>query len=185
MTKQIDKIVLSGGPHSGKTTLLREIQLQKPNLVTTSEPASNVIAKHTTGDELNFWTDVANSPCKFSRLCMEEAVALEAGIPTSTPVVLMDRALGDTLGYARKDGCKTLTRSIEALARTAAYDTVLFCEPVGQHANRPEDYEEALLIAKHIRQSYQDLGVDIVDVPALPVNERVDYVFDVLGSRLP
>jgi predicted ATPase len=96
----------------------------------------------------------------------------------------MDRSLVDTLAYMRKDGCKAMLPQVEQLARAASYNTVLFCAPVGEHGNRPEDYSEAMRISQYIREAYIDLGVELIDIAPISVEARVEYIFDTVGDRL-
>lgn len=98
------KIPISGGPHTGKTTLLEALRHEFPDAYFVPEPATEVIehelALHNSNPDY-----IPNVPWidykKFGPVVGERSVELEALIPTTARVAFQDRSLFDTIGYAR------------------------------------------------------------------------------------
>jgi predicted ATPase len=171
----MNKIVISGGPHSGKTTLLRALQAEFPQYEYLPEPASIVLSEAANGESL-YWREVFNSPLKFCTLCMEQSIKSEHSIHPDSEYVFMDRSLIDTIAYARRDGCEELIPTVASLAQRAMYDTVLFCEPVGILRDRTEDEAEAILTHNLLKSAYSEMGIPIVPIPPVAIEERVNLV---------
>lgn len=174
------KIVISGGPYSGKTTLLHSLKDNFPQYEYVPEPASIVLSEVSDNESL-YWRDVFNSPLKFCTLCVEQSIRSEGTIPRESDFVFMDRSLVDTIAYARRDHCEELIPRVMLLAREAMYHTVLFCEPVGTLKNRIEDNTEAATTHELLRDVYEEMGIPIISVPPLTVEERtvlVGNIFD-------
>jgi predicted ATPase len=178
----IEKIVISGGPHSGKTTLQNGLREAFPNIHYIEEPASIVMRK--ANGNSDYWTDVFSSPDRFCESCVDEALASEAAIPDTTETAVFDRSLVDTVAYARRDGCDVLVPRVITLARNALYSTVLFCDFVGEYSNRVETQEEAIHTHDLLRQAYEDMDIKLIDVPSFSTQDRVAFISSILSDKL-
>lgn len=176
------KIILSGGPHTGKTTLLDRLKEDFPNIHYTPEPATNVIEveKQKEQEQKGYvgkfpWNNYA----EFGLLVMAESVKLENEISTNVKTVILDRSLIDTVGYLRLEQCLHLVPEIKSLIREANYDIVLFCDFVGEYtANhiRHEDECKARLTHDFLLNAYKESGLELIHVPPISVDERVKIV---------
>lgn len=176
------KIVLSGGPHSGKTTLLESIRATFPQYEYIPEPATTVLSElQAQHDEEKHWRDIIKSPLLFCTLCMKQSILSEDSIDKNASFVFLDRCLIDTIAYSRRDGCEELVPVVRLLAEQAIYHTVFFCEPVGEIRNRVESITEAQYTHNLLRDAYQEMNVDTIDLPAVTTEERVDIVRQYLG----
>ena len=97
-------IPISGGPHTGKTRLNRELQQAFPGAIFIPEPATRVIERELALQE----RDTSHTPNvpwidyrKFAPVVLAESVALEADIPESANLVFTDRCRIDTKAYCR------------------------------------------------------------------------------------
>ena len=174
------RVAFTGPPHAGKTTLIKELQTYFPEAHVTPEPATQVIGQYGAAT----WTSVTTSPCAFSQLCIEEAVKTEQAIPEGTDIVFMDRSIVDAIGYMSRDSCAVPERALE-VARSALFHAVLFCESVGTLKDRPESPDEAFEAGRRVRFAYAELGATVIDVPAMPVSQRVAFVAQVLDDMQP
>ena len=69
--------------------------------------------------------------------------------------------------------------NIQAWLRRYRYRQILFCEPLATYEStmiRQESQEVALSISDQILRRYQDLGYDVVRVPALSVEDRIALI---------
>lgn len=167
------KIVISGGPHTGKTTLFNALeQKYGGEAAFVSEPATTVI-KNLGG------TAIVNNPAEFCRQCIDVSILQESLASEKHSTVIQDRSLVDTVAYARRDGCDDLIPRLRHLISAAKYSQVLFCEPVGSYINtyeRYEDEETAQITHGMLLDAYRDTGMPLVNVPPVSVSERLELV---------
>lgn len=176
------KIPISGGPHSGKTTLLEALKSEFPAAYFVPEPAETVITRELAKQSTNPdyapvvpWIDYS----KFGPAVADESELLEADIPTATEIVFQDRSLIDTIGYARLNGFESFIPDVQRRAKLAYYAFALFCEPVGTYTAtniRRETAEEARRTHDVLAQAYDEFGIPVVHLPAVSVEERVSIV---------
>jgi predicted ATPase len=165
------KIIISGGPHTGKTTLFNSLeQKYGGEAAFVSEPATTVI-KNLGG------TAIVSNPAEFCRQCIDVSILQESLASEKSSIVIQDRSLVDTVAYARRDGCDDLIPRLWHLIGLAEYSQVLFREPVGSYLNtyeRYEDEETAQRTHGMLLTAYHEAGIPLVDVPAASVSERVN-----------
>lgn len=176
------KIPISGGPHSGKTTLLEALRNEFPAAYFVPEPAETIItrelAKEAATPEYTPvvpWIDYT----KFGPAVADESELLEATIPPATKIVFQDRSLIDTIGYARLNGFNSFVPVVQRRAKLAHYAFALFCEPVGNYAIteiRREAAEEARRTHDFLAEAYDEFDISVVHLPAVPVEERISII---------
>lgn len=183
------KIVIAGGPHTGKSTLLEHLQGEfagKAHFI--PEPAALLIDAENKkrvaqpGYEPIFPT---NRYREFAGLVVAKSVELEAAIPPDTVVTVLDRSLIDNIGYARMNDCHDLVPGLRSLAVAARYSTVLMCDFVGQYQQtdiRIVDEGEAHRIHDHMLEAYGEFDVDIVHLPPVSVEARLAIARSVIEA---
>lgn len=181
------KVVISGGPHAGKTTLLEALRFEYPDAHFVSEPAERVITREQARH--------AQNPCyaprlpwvnyrRFGPAVVRESVALEASIPLDAGLVFMDRCLIDTIAYSRLNRLPEFIPDVERRVQVAGYSLALLCEPVGDYTQttvRRESADEAREIHDCLAEAYDQSGLTVVTLPAVSVVERVDLVRAAIG----
>jgi predicted ATPase len=182
------KIVITGGPHTGKTTLLEGLRQSLPGVYFIDEPAELVIKEERkkAADSSDYegiypWSRYP----EFAKLVMSRSVALEHAIPLNAEVVLLDRSLADNVGFARVNGCEYLVPEMMRLARIANYSAALLCDFVGEYAQtevRFEDEERARLTHSHLLDAYEQLGIEVVNILALPIEDRLTLAREVISE---
>lgn len=176
------KIPISGGPHSGKTTLLGALHGEYSDAYFVAEPAERVItrelAKQTENPDY-----VPNVPwidyTKFGPEVADESVVLENDIPNKADLVFQDRSLIDTIAYCRLNGFERFIPEVERRIRVAKYSFALFCEPVGMYTAtdvRRETAEEAQRTHDFLREAYDNSGIRVIHLQAVSVSERLNLV---------
>jgi predicted ATPase len=175
------KIVLIGGPGTGKSSVLNELIAQQYYCMPEVSREVTLKAKKEGIDQL-FLTD----PILFSKLLLEgrEQQYLSAK-ESSEKWVFFDRGLPDVYAYLKfsdtaypsyfKEKC-TLYR----------YDKVfrfLPWEEIYQTDNeRYETFEESQKIDHFLEATYKELGYTLIDVPFGTIEERTQFIINSLKS---
>jgi len=165
---------VSGAPSSGKTTTVRLLAAR--GYRTTEEQARAIIAEEmATGRTLE---DVRGAGEWFQEVILERQLALEAQLPPDETVFL-DRGTPDGLAYERFLKLQP-NPALAAAAQRSPYRRVFVLEPLSFIADhgRIEDSETQTNLHHAIRDTYLELGFDVVDVPVLAPEERVDFILE-------
>jgi predicted ATPase len=176
------KIPISGGPHTGKSTLLKALRDEFNYADFVPEPAERVItrelakqAKDATYTPNVPWLDYS----KFGLEVADESVRLEARIPDSVDLVFQDRCQIDNIAYFRLNGFESFIPEVERRIEVARYSFALFCEPVGTYTTtevRRETEEEARRTHDFLAEAYDHAGITVIHLPAVPVPERLSII---------
>lgn len=182
------KIPISGGPHTGKTTLIEALRGEFPEAHFVPEPAETVITRELAKQALNPdyipvapWIDYTT----FGPAVADESTKLEADVPNDANLVFQDRSLIDTIAYAQLNGFEEFVPEVERRVRLANYAFALFCEPVGTYTAtdvRRETDEEARQTHEYLARAYEASGIRVVHLPAVSVQERISIVRASVGS---
>lgn len=169
--------VLTGGPCAGKTTTINEfarrgypVLAEPARLIIDEKLASGLTIDQIVGDP-NWLPSV-----------VERSYRQESAVPKDE-LYFFDRALPDSIAYY----------SLAGRARDSFFDRALkeiryrkiFLLALVDYQNdsaRSETPEQARAIHEKIREGYMGEGYEIIDVPVLPVGERVDFVLNLLDS---
>lgn len=166
--------VISGGPSSGKTTTIN--LLTERGFTVTTEQASAIIAEELAKGKTLL--EVRGEGDWFQREILKRQLADEKSLGR-TETVFLDRGLPDGLGYERY---LELIPNPElfAASQQATYRRVflLECLPVKVDWNRHEDEQVQQEIHDAIRATYLELGFELIDVPALSPEERVEFILE-------
>ncbi len=182
------RYILSGGPHAGKSTLLKVLEAEFPDAYFIPEPATEVITRELAKQQVRSdyvpkvpWYDYK----LFAPLVFEEAVRLEQNIPLETETIFQDRSLIDTIAYLRLNHITDYQDETWKLANNMGYTAVFFCEPVGSHAItevRRENSSEAKDIHNSLLETYRDSRLPLIDLPAIDVSQRVEMISKYMQS---
>lgn len=181
------KVVVTGAPHSGKSTLLAE--LARRGHRTVPEAALGVI------DALTGVAGVLGQaawrrawPAAFEELVSrrQRLLEAEAGPGTGTALVFLDRSLVDVLAYSRLLGIEPPAGVRDDIAR-AGYDRVFLLDLVVPFSARSESgrtSDEARARATHalLLETYRSVGLEPQAIPLAPVTERADRLLAALGE---
>ena len=153
--------VLTGGPSSGKTTLLE--RLQELGYHTVSEAARVVIDEYRAkGIPVS---ELRKDERLFQQHVMQVKLETEERTPKGGPV-FFDRGIPDSIAYYQV--CGLDTQEIEKVSGSR-YRRVFFLEQLPFHYDyaRTEDESTARRLSQLLLESYENLGYDIVHVPVL------------------
>jgi predicted ATPase len=167
--------VLSGGPCSGKTTAVRELERRGQHVV--HEAATEIIEDPRTSQLRH------DDPVEFQRLVLEHQLAKEArALESEAPGghVFLDRGVADGFAYLRYNGHEFFTEIVDAWELVAPrYRAILLLEQNPEYeeaSHRAESAESARELANTIREEYESRHSVVITIPWGPVEERVDLI---------
>lgn len=174
-------VVITGGPGSGKSTLIDH--LEAAGFPRSYEAGRRVIQDQLAagGDGLP-WRD----PDLFAELMLRrELCSYRDAAARPGPAVFFDRGIPDIVGYLRLEG-RPVPAALHTAARTVRYHPRVFIAPPWPEIYRNDDerrqsLDEAERTHASMVATYPAYGYELVELPRVPVAERVRFVIDRLG----
>ena len=164
--------VLTGGQYAGKTTLINA--LQELGYMKIPETARIYIqqefAKGKTIDQIR------GNPIGFQREVLRMQEAIERTLDP-TKQILFDRGMHDNQAYFEFHGYGDDKEMLEAVSR-AEYKKVFLLDMISYVPDgvRTETPEQAKSIHEQLGAVYKRAGIPLVNVPVLPLPERVEFI---------
>lgn len=175
------KIVMIGGPGTGKTSVIRAIEDE--GYTCFHEISRDVTAQaQKEGIEQLFLKE----PLLFSEMLMNGRVQQYIDAETiDEEYIFFDRGIPDVTAYMDYKETPYPER-FTIINETYKYD-LIFYFPVWkdiykQDNERYESYEEALEIHEFLRKTYKGLGYNLIMVPKTGVSERVEFILSHLKA---
>ena len=174
--KNNKRIVLAGGPSTGKTSVLNE--LKKLGFVCYDEAARDILSDYSSKGS-SFKLD----PIKISREILSKRDndyndALR--ISCKNDIIFYDRGVHEITAYLRF--INQSNDYWEELLKNYKYDVVFIFpswkEIYTKDDNRIEEYEEAMKISPFIYQIYDESSILSIEVPNVSVKERVEFILN-------
>lgn len=165
-----DWYVITGAPSSGKTTLLASLKRLGYNTV--PEAARVLIDEHRRrgipAEELR------RDEGLFQQKVLEMKLQVERETPKDE-LHFFDRGVPDSIAYYQL--CGLDTKQIEVYSRDR-YRKIFFLEPLAFEKDyaRTESGDAVIQLNRLILDTYQNLGYEVVRIPAVSVEERVNLV---------
>ena len=166
--------VITGGPGFGKTSLIEE--LRQAGYHCSGEFASDLIlSQQESGGDILPWKNAK----LFQQNILEKRIAFFDSVPNGS-IAFADRGIPDQLAFARYRGFRAPEVLVEC-AEKYRYAPQVFVTPpwpeiFTNDAIRTETFEEALRIHEFIVKTYLDLNYQIIELPLLPVKQRINYL---------
>jgi predicted ATPase len=168
------RIIISGGPGTGKSTLLAALAQQGE--VCFEEVSRQVIREQKAqGGRLLPWFDLE----PFAQECLRR-MRMQLAESTRHNRVFFDRGLPDVTGYMRHGG---LNPPDELRIASRAYSPlVLFAPPwraiFVNDTERPQTYDVSLALSEQIRRVYVEFGFRVIELEKASVETRVKQVLE-------
>ncbi len=176
------KIILIGGPSTGKTTVLNTLKSKGFFCLEEISRAVTIQAQKEGISQL-----FLSNPLLFSQKLLEgrENQFLEAE-KTNSKIVFFDRGIPDVKAYL--DYFKTEYPPIYSeKCKEFTYDLIFHFKPWKKihitDNERYESFDEAIKIDGFITQTYTSLGYQIIQVPFGDVKQRVDFIINSLPNE--
>ncbi len=178
--KTIRRILVTGGPGAGKTTVLEE--LERRGFLVAPEVARTIIMNRRR-DGL----PPRPPPLEFALQILEsDQEQYESAGSDRSDLVFFDRGILDAMGMlSQLDRLSTSDRDL--LLERYPYHQPAFIFPPWREiyrtdAERDQTFEQAVQVHDWLRQWYLKCGYDLIDVPLVSVDERCDFVLQQLGE---
>ncbi|NNC50331.1 MAG: ATP-binding protein [Flaviramulus sp.] len=174
------KIVITGGPGTGKSTLINDLIQRGYTCLEEISRQVTLNAKKEGVDQL-FLTN----PLLFSELLLKgrQKQFLDADMFKNT-TVFFDRGIPDVLAYMDFIG-DTYPQYFVDACKTHNYDMVFILKPweaiYTSDNERYESFDEALKIHDNLVNTYKNYNYTLIDVPFDTVENRTNFILKVLG----
>lgn len=171
------QIVLTGPPGSGKSTVL---DLLKESRTVVPEAARRVLARERasggrgTGEQ---------DPALFVSLMLDLACRDYDETKNTDQTVIFDRSVPDLIGFAAHydlDNSATL-QACSTRPLTFVFWFPHWPEIYTQDAERRATADEATAVGNHVRNGYESLGYDLIDVPQIAPSARAEFIMSRVG----
>ncbi len=172
--------VLTGGPGSGKTTLIEA--LRSAGFAISVEAGRGIIRDQSAiGGPALPWHD----PALFAELMLSwELRSYQSALDHKGPV-FFDRGVPDTLGYLELGGLPVPGHAKVAADRFRYNPRVFIAPPwpdiFAQDEERKQTLEEAERTYHALAGVYTELGYELVPLPLAPIGKRLEFVLAETG----
>jgi predicted ATPase len=177
----IKKIVITGGPGTGKTSIINA--LKKREYICFDEISRQVTLKaREEGIEQLFLTQ----PLLFSELLLKgREKQFKAADTVDAELVFLDRGLPDVLAYMDYIGDNYPETFVKS-CQNNLYDLVFILEPWQEifvsDTERYENFDQAVNIHHHLLNTYERFDYKLWDVPFESVDKRADFILNVVKN---
>jgi predicted ATPase len=172
--------VVTGGPGSGKTTLIEA--LARAGYAHTLEAGRAIIQDQLAIDGPALpWRD----PLAFSELMLGWEMRSYRMAEATTGPVFFDRGVTDVIGYLTLVG-RPVPEHLMRAAERLRYNRRVFVAPpwpaiFTRDAERKQTPEEAVRTYEALVKVYTSQGYELISLPLAPVEQRVRFVLDTIG----
>lgn len=167
--------IVTGGPGSGKTSLIEALRARGSSCAI--EAGRGIIQ-----DQMKIegralpWCD----PILFAELMLSWEMRSYHAAEQATGSVFFDRGVPDVMGYLRLVG-SPVPEHVHNATAAFRYNPLVFITPpwkeiFRQDQERKQDFKEAVRTYEALAATYTDLNYQLVQIPLVPVNERVTFV---------
>lgn len=172
-------VVIIGGPGTGKTTII-------DGLITKGYCCYPEISREVTMEAKKQGIEqlFLENPLLFSELLLEgRKKQFHNANNEPHEVVFLDRGIPDVLAYMHYIG-DSYPSFFDQACRDHLYTKIFILPPWEEiyisDDERYENYEQAKLIYNHLVETYEKYGYNLVEVPKGTVEERINYILEVL-----
>ncbi len=179
------KIVITGGPGSGKTEIINS--LSKKNFYCFKEVSREIIRPEQLKGIENYFSD---KPIEFSKRLIKKRKeqyieSSNLSLSKRKPVIFFDRGLHDIFAYLNY--IKKSYNNIKFKLEDYSYDTAFILPPWKEiyktDSERKESYEQSIQIHKHIRSIYIKYKIQLFEIKPNTIENRVSEILKYLKSN--
>lgn len=175
----MQRIIITGGPGFGKTTILHHLQNKGFN---TFDEVARIVIK----EEMEIGSDVL--PWKNLNAFSKKVLPLQIinHEKALEGLNFYDRGIPDIAAYQIHGNQSVFQELEDAINKHRYHDTVFITPPwkeiYGNDDERKESFEKACDIHFQLTQTYTNFGYLVIDVPQLKTEDRVQFILDYLNA---
>lgn len=167
--------IITGGPGVGKTTLINELQKMKIKCI--PEVARKIIKDQINNDGIALpWKDAK----AYSKLMLSDSVEDYLKLQKTDELYFFDRGIPDTYGYECLMNFDYDEHLIHMVNKYRYNKTVFILPPweeiYEQDSERKQNFEVAKKTFEVMKNAYENIGYDLVEVPRLSPSERAKFI---------
>jgi predicted ATPase len=172
-------VVITGGPGTGKTTIIDGLIEQGYSCFPEISRQITLEAKKQGIEQL-----FLEKPLLFSELLLEgRKKQFNSAIQDQAEIVFLDRGIPDILAYMHYIG-DSYPAFFDHACKEHNYSKIFVLPPwqeiyISDEA-RYENYEQAKLIFTHLKETYQNYGYELIEVPKGTLEERIIFILNQL-----
>lgn len=177
MTLKNNFFILTGGPGSGKTTLIEQLKNKGYNCV---PEVGRIIIK----EQLSFggtalpWSDVSSYSEQMLHYSLRDYISLSSEID----VYFFDRGIPDVLGYTALINLPNQHIYIDCVKNFRYNPMVLILPPwediYQTDAERKQDFKVAISTYNAMIKIYEKYDYKLVEVPRMTIPERINFILE-------
>jgi len=171
----INRIVLTGGPGTGKTSIL--LKLQELGHACFEEISREIIKEELAkGSGILPWENLDAFSEKVINGRVEHFNAAKPGKS------FYDRSIIDTIAYLHLDSAP-VPPVWDKLAKDLRYYTKIFITPPWREifitdSERKETFQQLLDVHQIMMDSYKEYGYELIEIPKMSIEERTEFVLE-------
>ncbi|HSP12302.1 MAG TPA: ATP-binding protein [Salegentibacter sp.] len=175
------KIVITGGPGTGKSSIIRNLEAQGHECLHEISRQVTLEAQKQGIDQL-----FLDKPLLFSEKLLQGRIVQhkEADMLPATTVFL-DRGIPDVLAYMEYFRTSYPEEFVNA-CNNHIYDKIFILPPWPEiymsDNERYESFNESRRISGYLLETYQSYGYEPIEVPKAPVKERTAFILNNIGD---
>lgn len=183
-----ERIVLTGAPGTGKTSVLGGLGNLGYNII--EEPARHLLLKLKREDK-KWWENLQTNKIvkqmlniipSDDREIFQQLVEKQNIINWElNKYGYFDRSLVDEIGF-RNYYKKGVSESLMSDCKKYKYDKIFFFEPWKEifinDSERKETFEQTEEISKYLIEGYKSMNYNLIIVPKLPTKERMNFIIN-------
>lgn len=176
MTK---KYVLTGGPCTGKSTMLQLLGSLGYQII--PEAARIIIEDQQLKEGKNLPWINRN---KFQKTVLKKQVLFENNLKKNKSTFL-DRGIPDGLAYYKLDNLPAPKELVEE-SKKRRYEIIFLLKRLPHYQtdlSRKEDKKTGEKIHRLLKQTYLELGYKVIEVPALTVEKRTEFILQKINNQ--
>ena len=174
--------VITSGPGSGKTSIIEALRARGFRCV-------DEVGRAITQEQLKIGGSAMHRADRvtFRELMLSRSIRDYEQVGISSTPVFFDRGIPGLIGYCRLIDVPAPLHLWKA-AELFRYNARVFVTPpwgeiYRNDAERKQDFAEAVATYEVVTASYREAGYALVEIPKLPVEERVDFILAQTGFR--
>jgi len=178
------KIVITGGPGTGKTSIINELKNQNHYCFDEFIRELTLKAKEEVDTDLQISNPIAfvNNPLEFNtQLLKGRLEQFKQATALNKELVFFDRGIPDVLAYMNFFNQEYNDEFLK-ICHNNKYSHVFLLPPwkaiYKSDSGRFETFEEAIKIYKSLKQAYKNLGYSITEVPFGTIDKRIDFIIN-------